>query len=298
MYLQWNICLSYVLYKTKMKFVTVATHSERYFPTLQDSCRKHGCELIVLQWNQQWRGFAWRYGCMFDYVKTLKKDEIVVFIDAFDVVILQDVKTIEKRFIDMKVPMLFSIEKPYNNRFFRYCYDKTYQHKCQGYGLCAGAYMGYSIDVLNFLSLMLEKVRPNHYDDQVMLMELSQEKPDLFHLDVKNDIFINIHGGTPLSLSFTYFNDDDNQYFKRTEKGIVTHENVYPCILHGVGGTNMDTTVSRLGYTPPLPSKQCKDLCRYWIRSTVHYAPYFKFELVMVIVIIVLVRWMLIICLS
>lgn len=78
-----------------MKLVTVATHSERYFPYLELSAKRNGHDLVVLGWGEKWQGFAWKFMLMLEYLKTLKPDEIVCFVDAYDVVILEDPKTIE-----------------------------------------------------------------------------------------------------------------------------------------------------------------------------------------------------------
>jgi hypothetical protein len=82
-----------------MKLVTVATHSERYFPYLKLSAEKYGHELVVLGWGEKWKGFVWRFELMREYLKNLDPNEIVCFIDAFDVVILQDPQTIEAKFL-------------------------------------------------------------------------------------------------------------------------------------------------------------------------------------------------------
>lgn len=37
-----------------MRLVTVATHSERYFPYLLESCKRVDAKLDVLGWGQPW----------------------------------------------------------------------------------------------------------------------------------------------------------------------------------------------------------------------------------------------------
>src|SRR5947207_2162558 len=121
-----------------MIFCTVATHSERYFPSLLASCERHNCRLVVLGWQQKWQGFSWRYNLVKDYLQSLDKNEIVCFIDAFDVIILQDANKIAEAFRRLNVPLVFSVEKEYQNRFHRLAYRKMFPYKCQGFNVCAG----------------------------------------------------------------------------------------------------------------------------------------------------------------
>jgi hypothetical protein len=53
-----------------MKLVTVATHNDKYFPALQESCDRLGYNLVILGWGEKWQGFAWRFKLVRDYLET------------------------------------------------------------------------------------------------------------------------------------------------------------------------------------------------------------------------------------
>jgi hypothetical protein len=65
--------------------VTVATESKYYFPYLVESCKKHGLNLEVLGFGEKWTGFNMRFRLMTDYLKQLPENDIVCFVDGYDV---------------------------------------------------------------------------------------------------------------------------------------------------------------------------------------------------------------------
>ena len=78
-----------------MKLVTVATHSERYFPYLKLSAEKYGHDLVVLGWGKKWEGYTWKLLLMKEYLRGVADNELVCFIDGFDVIVLQSPDKIE-----------------------------------------------------------------------------------------------------------------------------------------------------------------------------------------------------------
>ncbi len=81
-----------------MIVVTVATHERGYFKFLKESCKKHNLDLHVLGMGKVWEGFQWKYSLMKQFLRTRPVDEVVVFVDGYDVFALADEKTIESRF--------------------------------------------------------------------------------------------------------------------------------------------------------------------------------------------------------
>ena len=48
---------------------------------------------------------------MSDFLNTLPEDDIIMFVDAYDVLIISDKKTILEKFLQKKTPLLFAAEK-------------------------------------------------------------------------------------------------------------------------------------------------------------------------------------------
>ena len=95
-----------------MKIISVATHSERMFHIFKESCKRNKCILDLLGWEKDWRGFGWRWDLILDYIldNDIDKNEILLVTDAFDSVVVENIKRIEEEFLKFKSPMVFSCE--------------------------------------------------------------------------------------------------------------------------------------------------------------------------------------------
>lgn len=86
-----------------MKVVTVATHSYSYFPILKDSCKRNYIDIEVLGWGEHWTGFQFKFKKMEAFSKQILKDEEwIIFIDAFDVLVLNNVQFLENFLLEME----------------------------------------------------------------------------------------------------------------------------------------------------------------------------------------------------
>ena len=47
-----------------MKLITVATHNDGYFKWLKESCKRYNYDLVILGYNEKWKGFNWRLELM------------------------------------------------------------------------------------------------------------------------------------------------------------------------------------------------------------------------------------------
>ena len=124
-----------------MHIVTVATKNEGYFNVLVESCRRNGGNLEVLGWNTEWKGFLYRIKLMNDYLQKLNDEEIVCFIDAYDVVILQPFSKIETLFRKSGKKILLS--RDVNTNIITDSWLSFYYGKCKSYSINAGTYIGY-----------------------------------------------------------------------------------------------------------------------------------------------------------
>ena len=87
---------------SKLHIVTFATESKYYFPYLQESCRRNGKELEVLGYGEKWEGFNWRYIKMIEYLKGLPEDDIVCFVDGYDVICTRNLHELIPVFLKIK----------------------------------------------------------------------------------------------------------------------------------------------------------------------------------------------------
>ena len=70
----------------QLYIVTIATESKFYFPYLIKSCEKNGIKLTILGYGEKWKGFNWKFKLVLEFLKKINKNDIVCFIDGYDVI--------------------------------------------------------------------------------------------------------------------------------------------------------------------------------------------------------------------
>jgi hypothetical protein len=223
-----------------MKLVTVATHAERYFPYLKLSVEKYNYNLVVLGWGEEWKGFVWRFHLLKDYLKTLSEDEVVCFIDAYDVLMLKEVDQLEQQFHSMingdKSKIIIAKDTLSSNyihsTIMSYLQPIAFK-EYQGHFINAGTYIGYSSAILEVLEDIEIKFDLQYdFNDQAILQEYAIQVQNRFIVDKNNSIFFVINN--PLG------------------KLDIRELNPNSCILHGPGFTNLDEAILYFGYDPTL----------------------------------------------
>ena len=173
-----------------VKVLTVATHSYGFFEKMVNN--DYGITVEVLGYGKKWTGFRMKLQEVYDRIKDLPDDNIVIFLDGFDTIIRGKLNVAVERFKKMKCPVLFSnqaelfgrrgsyIEK----RVFGTCYDNNTAN--------SGLYMGYVKYIKQLLTYALQS---SCKDDQCVINSLCKYV-DYIKIDVNNEIFHNIAYGT------------------------------------------------------------------------------------------------------
>lgn len=90
--------------------ITVATHAEGYFPTLLQSAALLGIKIHILGWGKKWSSYDMKFRLVLTFCRTTPPDDVVMFVDGFDAVILQPPDVIMQRFLNLNVPFIASAE--------------------------------------------------------------------------------------------------------------------------------------------------------------------------------------------
>ena len=102
--------------KTTMHIVTVCTHNDGWFDALRVSCERNQCQLSVLGWGHPWKGLTWKFLLMQQFLNQCQNDnEVIAFVDAFDVIILEPSHVIYERFYTLTrngSRVLLGVENP------------------------------------------------------------------------------------------------------------------------------------------------------------------------------------------
>lgn len=221
-----------------MKVVTVATHSEAYYPFLVKSCERNGITLDVLGWGQPWTGFSMKFQLMKQYVSTLEDHEIVCFVDSFDVIALRPLEELQEMFIDYSTLTGHRVIVGCDKSPSRIVTEVNKQQfgTCHGISLNSGTYIGYAKNIKHLLQAIYSTPEK---DDQVALTHYVATHPHAVHIDTGSLFFITLNNPTGDFLC------DDRFAIKRNQ---LYYRGLRPFFAHGNGNTNMNRLIQKLGY--------------------------------------------------
>lgn len=210
-------------------FITIANKITVELEILQKSAKINNINLIVLGLHKNIEighhyGFGWKLILLRNFLRELNYNDIFIFMDAFDVVILSNVHEILKKFFIFKCKILFSAENycwPDSNKETLYKI-KTKFHNYLNSGTFM-AYVGYFKKFYDIHSFLIDiKTDDQRYYTDLYLQY--QDKINFITLDRKSKIFMCLAGAEDL-LVFDKFKNR----FKNKQT------NQYPCIIHSNG---------------------------------------------------------------
>lgn len=266
-----------------MKFVTVATQVKGYMPVLLQSFRRHGIQLDVIGMGETWGGFGWKILKLLEYLNRQDPQELVVCMDAYDVILLNP-DTIQSRFESHGKKILLSNEAPINTLWHRYLYGRvfpSFEVEGKKFNVNAGLYMGhasYLKQLIGFLS-KLDNLNDKRCDDQVILNRFCKENKSFFDkfvsIDTDRVVFHNVFPDNLLS----------RRTSTRPDRGrLRNHQKREVNIVHGPGNTDMDFIIRsyQLDNSQELRTG-------YKLNGIKLYLPYIIEEIVAIVICVVLV---------
>lgn len=227
-----------------LHIVTVATHSQYYFPYLVESCKRNGKELTVLGYGEKWKGFNWRFKLVLDYLNKLNGNDIVCFVDGYDVICTRNLNKLSDNFLKLKnkynCKIVVGEHKLIVNNRLKYVFNlllNYYFGKCKNRLLNAGTYIGQVNDMLEILDKIYKLYPINNADDQRLLTKYCKLNPNNIYIDTENELF--------LTLELSYQEIDQHLDFKDNK---VYYQNNAPFFIHGVGRTYLDNIIIKMNY--------------------------------------------------
>lgn len=216
-----------------LHLLTVATDITK-LGYLNKSVNEIGNQFVNLGQNKMWTGGdmskpggGMKLNLVKNYIKFLSDNDIILFVDGYDVFINDDRNTILERFKGFNVDVLFAAEKncwpsselesffPKSNTEYNY--------------LNSGVYIGY----VHALKKLLDQTISDSEDDQLFLQKqylkqkiLSTESQVKIALDHENYIFQCLAGA------------EKELSIKKNKQILNNATRCCPCILHGNGGSS------------------------------------------------------------
>lgn len=223
-----------------MRLVTVATHSDGYFPFLVKSCERNGAKLDVLGWGQKWQGYAWKLVLMKEFLRGLDDDEVVCFIDAYDVLLLRPLEELEAAFRDFARATGCEIVVGCDNvrKMHMKFLSKWVFGTCQHRPINSGTYIGFAGAIRRTVDKIGSIAQDPSQNDQVLLTQYCRRGAHRMHIDCDNVFFLTVLD--PLAP----FMDGS----MHVENGQLFHHGLRPFVVHGNGNTDMNDVIVKLGY--------------------------------------------------
>jgi len=220
--------------KCKIFLMTVSTKQHPNLDIWRKSAEANGFhpKILGLKENKKYHDplfgkghFGMKLRYLFDYCKKLKPNDILLFTDAWDVIIIGDCKKVYKDYKSFKKDIVFGGETiagvlyDLSNIFNMHKYDLS---KAFPY-LNAGIMIGKAGAIRELLEKYTEKEIADSVDDQILWRKIYLENKDKIAIDSQAKMILN----TCLTSKKNYVYEDNIFTYKGT--------NTHPSIIHAQG---------------------------------------------------------------
>lgn len=224
----------------KLHVLTVANKSKYYYPYLVDSVKRNNNNLITLGLNKKWGGFNTKFKLMNEALEELNDDDIVCFVDGFDVICVRNLNELTNEFLKIKNREKCKIIAGHDNikNIFIQIISSLYFTKKNGSTIInSGTYIGYVKDIKKFLSYVLSQDNDELANDQVLMNTYNKLHPNEIYIDINTEIFLTIVNPVHSIKKFTQIKDN-----------IVYSNNNKPFFIHSAGNGYMNDILEELDY--------------------------------------------------
>lgn len=207
--------------KPKLHICTEATYTCPNLDQLIESCRVNQLKIDVVGLNDPNFSFGKKLRDYKAYLEKIPDHDVVLFLDAFDTLVLSDAETILQKFKSMDAPFVISVE----TNCFPFAHLAPYYppSPTKFKYINAGSYIGYA----GYIKKIMEELSPipDETDDQGLLSVYYLYHPDKFKLDYQCELFL------PL------FQVDQKELVLDSKNKSVSclTTNTSPCVIHGNG---------------------------------------------------------------
>lgn len=168
--------------------LTTASTVSRNMPEFLESSRRHGLSPIVMGLGAEWFGLGIKVRLIHQFVRTMKREQVVLFADAWDSLVVKAAGTILEKFRSLRHPLVFSAER---NCWPRADLEALYPHAPTPYRfLNSGGWIGEAGYVADLLQRWgAERITASERSDQEWWSERFIAEPAAIHLDVYCKLF-------------------------------------------------------------------------------------------------------------
>ena len=237
------------LIEQQLHIVTVATEEKYYLPYLKILCKKFNNELKILGLGTKWQGLSYKFHLILKYLKTIDPNDIVCFIDGYDVICIRDTNELInefKKLINNKL-ILISVD---TNSLIHELLAPLYFTKVDDNYINSGCYMGYAKNLLIVFEELNKSINDFNVNDQKLLIEYCKKNPNSYVLDKDNNIFLcYVNSLTEIDNKINIINNT------------IYYKNSKPFFIHGPAFTYLNNILIKIGFENTLYLKNIKKTC-------------------------------------
>lgn len=169
-----------------MHVITVATDDNNWLDDWKASAEKWGYKYTILGKGREWEGFSTKIKLIIEFLESREKNEIIVIVDAYDLILAGPPDELEKKFLSFRSPIVAGGEDV--------CIMNCHKHSCKVNNerykwVNGGCVVGYVENLIDMYKYTL-KVSPQ--DDQIGVGKYMDENPELVSVDGNQMIVANI----------------------------------------------------------------------------------------------------------
>lgn len=268
-----------------IKVVTVATHNERFFDSFIYSCKKYNTEPVILGWGDKYTGHLMKDDLLLEYLETNKENNIILFVDAFDCLLVRNINILKKKFKKTSHRILISMERNIKNcsnlGFIYSNFQNLFFGSIDSNIINTGMIIGYRDDLVKALN-EIKKYREIDINSNQRIwtkaINNSNFLKDLIHIDIEQTFFKNFD---MVSKKNTITFKNNMVYIKET--------NSCPFVIQGNGYKNINFICNKMEIKQS--DIELKTRLKYSGNFIYYYIyPYLKYCLLVFCLIIVLLK--------
>lgn len=202
---------------------TVASKNTKTLKQLLQSCNSNGIQIYVMGIDLPYKGNGQKLTYIKNYIRNMPNDNIVLFVDAYDTLILSSKERILKNFLARDTQCVFGAEAQLSPASIGYLRPQFPETPNKFKYLNSGTFIGY----VGYLRQMLNMINPikENQSDQGQLIQYYVKHTDEIQLDYECELFFTLHQIDPSEYSIN----------KRDKNVTCLITNTVPCVIHGNG---------------------------------------------------------------
>ena len=265
-----------------MKFFTIATHNERTLDILKESAIKHNIKLDVIADKRKFINYGIKLVWFLEYLEDIDDNELVVFLDAFDTILLTNENEFRRKF-----NMINNNEKDVKKKGLIFSNGKSCLIMDILLETNSGLVMGYAKKFRDVLNLICTKNKCYKHGSCDALLE---EYRDMFIIEDSSELFHNHYLDGRYQSIFT--TKKCKKQIDVVNKRVRINKNGkfrFPCAIHFPKKSYNEKIIRQLGYNFDSKNKIFKSSESYLIKNFFkHYSMYlYKYYILIIFLIIV-----------